>query len=302
MAKFYNFDFYQTATLNSDHNAVVQSTGDIFQQFKAKLDANEYVTKDIGSYIYELRLLEETDFGYRGVIGKHRTSDLPHAATVGGEERELELEQNENLLEKTFFHYYHENSLLIVQRNHLCIHFSNFARFLSVGSYVSTLSPVIATEDIRWLTDNNVQIRTADFQIAKPTNPDIFQDVEHDFTNGIIKSLESSGTAVLNITMRGNGRTDVREERYLAGTVKGALRELQTKFDVKRCKLLLENQETFVTHPVDLVADRLFYSESLHVSGRYPSNIAMWEALENAKDTKEEDLIAYFGTIENRLE
>jgi len=298
--KNYYFDFYQCITANSDVNAERRTTSQLLDEIFTRFEQGNSCVKEIASYTYELRLFEQTDFGYRGVIGKHRTSDLPKAAVVGGEERELQLAPNENLLEKSFFYFYRDYSLLIVQRNHMCIGFNNLSKYFSSGGYVTALSPVIAPDDVLLLMKNNIQIRHADFSIAKPTNPALFEDIEHDFTNSIIATLDGSGTAMLNLTMRGNARSDIADERYLASSLKGALRELNSKFDVKKCRLLLENQDTLITHPVDLVADRLFYYARVNVEGRYPSAAAMWQAMEDARDSKETELELYFGSLERQ--
>lgn len=299
-SKNYNFDFYQCSTFNSNANAVPKSSFEILNGMLAKFEQNNSSVKQIGSNSYELRHIELTASGFQGIIGKHRQNDLPHAAIIGGDEREISLEENENLLEKAYFTYHTDYSILIMQRNHLCISSNNMGKYLTESAYVTSLNPVIEPADLQWLMNNHVQIRSAEFAIARPTNPELFNDIEHDFNNSIISTLKGTGTAQLNLTLRGNARSDVAEERYLASTLKGALRELQTKFDVKKAKLLLENDETQITHLVDLVADRLFYSKQIEVEGRYPPTFEMWTALDDARIEKQGELENYFGEL-NRV-
>ncbi|NRB63490.1 MAG: hypothetical protein HRU40_10795 [Saprospiraceae bacterium] len=296
-SKNYNFDFYECSTFNSSANAIPRTSFEILNGMLAKYEQGDSCVKQIGSNSYELRHFEATAYGFKGIIGKHRQNDLPHAAVIGGVEREIELAANENLLEKAYFSYYSDYSVLILQRNHLCISSNNMGKYLTESAYVTSLNPVIEAADLRWLLNNHVQIRTAEFSIARPTNPELFNDIEHDFNNSIIATLNGTGTAQLNISLRGNARSDVAEERYLASTLKGALRELQTKFDVKKCKLLLEDDETLITHPVDLVADRLFFTKQIEVEGRYPPIIEMWAALDESRAEKENELANYFGDL-----
>ena len=296
-SKKYNFDFYECSTFNSSANALPRSSFDILNGMLAKFVQGDSSVKQIGSNSYELRHIESTNYGFKGVIGKHRQNDLPHAAIIGGNEREISLAENENLLEKAYFTYHSDYSILILQRNHLCISSNNTGKYLTESAYVTTLNPVIEPVDLQWLMNNHVQIRTAEFAIARPTNPELFNDIEHDFNNSIISTLNGTGTAQLNLSLRGNARSDVAEERYLASTVKGALRELQTKFDVKKCKLLLEDDETHITHPVDLVADRLFYNKQIEIEGRHPPIFEMWTALDEARVEKENELTNYFGDL-----
>jgi hypothetical protein len=296
-SKNYNFDFYECSTFNSSANALPRTSFEILNRMLTRFGQGDSSVKQIGSNSYELRQIESTDYGFKGIIGKHRENDLPHAAVIGGDEREISLAANENLLEKAYFSYHSDYSVLIIQRNHLCISNNNMGKYLTESAYVTTLNPVIEPADLQWLLNNHVQIRTAEFAIARPTNPDLFNDIEHDFNNSIISTLNGTGTAQLNLTLRGNARSDVAEERYLASTMKGALRELQTKFDVKKCKLLLENDETLITHPVDLVSDRLFYNKQIEVEGRYPPAFEMWAALDEARTEKQGELANYFGEL-----
>jgi len=148
--------------------------------------------------------------------------------------------------------------------------------------------------------NNSVQVRTAEIAIARPRNPDLFRDIEHDFNNTIIATLNGTGTAKLNLSLRGDAHSDDPEQRYLAGPFKRALREMQTTFDVKKCKLLLENQDTKITHPIDLVADRLFFDKTISVEGRYPPSFEMWEALTEAREEKNPELVSYFGNMEQQ--
>lgn len=295
--KNYNFDFYGCSTNNSSPNAQPKTTFEILNSMLTKFDQGDSTVKVIGSNSYELRHIESTAYGFKGIIGKHRANDLPHAAVIGGVEREISLAPGENLLEKSHFIFHSDYSVLIIQRNHFCISSVNMGRYLTESAYVTVLNPIIEATDLQWLMNNHVQIRTAEFAIARPTNPELFSDVEHDFNNSILSTLNGTGTAVLNLSLRGNARSDVAEERYLASTLKGALRELQTKFDVRKCKLLLENDETLITHPVDLVADRLFYTKPIEVEGRYPPVFEMWLALDEAWSEKESELINYFGDL-----
>jgi hypothetical protein len=235
------------------------------------------------------------------VIGKHRKNDLPHAAVIGGDERPITIAENENLLEKAYFTFYNDYSLLIIQRNHLCIGFKSLSKYFSDSGYITSLNPVIEVEDLQWLLNSHVQVRTAQIAIARPTNPDLFRDCEHDFNNSIISTLKGTGTAMLNLSLRGDAKSSDPDERYLSSIFKRAIREMQSEFDVKKCKLLLENDDTNISHPVDLVADRLYFSKQIDVTGRYPPVNEMWSALAEARDENEGELANYFGNIQQRL-
>ncbi|MGL4750889.1 MAG: DUF6731 family protein [Aeromonadaceae bacterium] len=216
--KNYNFDFYGCLTTNASQNTQSKTTFEILNGLLTKFNQRDSTVKTIGSNRYELRHLESTSYGFKGIIGKHRTNDLPHAAIIGGNEREIALAPNENLLEKAYFTFHSDYSILIIQRNHFCISSVNMGRYLTESAYVTVLNPIIEAADLQWLMNNHVQIRTAEFAIARPTNPDLYNDVEHDFNNSIISTLNGTGTAVLNLSLRGNARSELAGERYLAST------------------------------------------------------------------------------------
>ena len=293
--KKYKFNFYGCTTFNSNINEAKRSVFEIINAMLLKFNCGDSSVKTIGSYNYELRFIELTNYGFKGIIGKHRNIDLPHVAIIGGNEREIDLEDNENLLEKTHFSYHSDFSIIILQHNYLCINYHNLSKYLTDNNNVISLNPIIEPESLEWLLNNHVQIRTAEFKIARPTNPELFNGIHHDFNNSIISTLKGSGSATINLTIRGNARSDIAEERYLAGTIKGAIRELLTTFDVKKCKFLLENDETNIANPVDLVSELLSYIKEIDVNGRYPSSLDVWSALDEAKNEKQKELEKYFG-------
>lgn len=267
---------------------------------RAALDkkvAGQSTVKEIARRNYELRSIEETEFGFKGIIGKHRENDLPHAAIIGGEEREIELAPNENLLEKAHFFFYEDYQLLILQRNHICISSNNLGKYFSHQGYVTTLSPVIEPTDLQWLMRDNIKVRNAQISIARPRNPELFRDIQHDFNNSIIATLNSTGSAKINLSMRGDARSKDPEKRYLSSPFKRAIREMQSTFDVEKCQILLEEEDSLVTHPVDLVADRLVFTKRIESEGRYPPSFEIWSSLTEARTEKERELVNYFGAL-----
>lgn len=299
--KLYKFEFYQCVTLNSNSVAPVRTPSEVFQGLLTAHASGVGTEKQIGGTSFEIRLIEATSYGFKGVIGRHRSSELPHAAQVGGAEREIALLPNENLLEKAHFAFYHDYQVLILQNNFLCINDKNFSSFLSSGGYVTTLNPIIEAADLAFLMDGRVQVRTAEMSIARPTNKELFENATYDLTNSIIRTLNGSGAPKLQMAFRGDGRTRTAKDRYLDPAIKQAVREFQTVFDVKQCKLMLEHQDTLVSHPLDLVADRLVFTKKIHHNGRYPPVAEVWQALLEARQQKEGELLQYFGDPSNRI-
>jgi hypothetical protein len=297
-SKTFYFDFYQCETISSQENRSLLSASDIFQILKDKFDSRrEEIVRTINGILLDLRDIEEMDYGYRGIAAKHRQSDLPHAAIPGGHERELSLEDNEHLIEKIYFNYYHDYKLLIIQRNSYALGFQLFSQYLSINGYTTALHPILKAADIQRLMRGEVNLRNVKLIIARPTNPSLFYNLKHDFNNSIIASLKGSNSASVNLEFRGDGHSRAPKERYLDPSIKRALIELTSCFNVKKAAVSLE--ENGITHPIDLVADRLFYLKKIKMNGRYPLAAEMWTALREARDKKEQELENYFGALEN---
>lgn len=294
-SKKYYFDFYVCQTNSGNPIAPALNTHSLLNELHRKFTANDTSVREIAGVAYETRFIEPTPYGFRGTIAKHRTNDLPHAAKPGGEEREINLEPHENLIEKAHYHFYSDHSLLILQRNFFCIGATNFGRYLSINGYVTILNPVIQPADLELMMSGKMQVKRAQVRIARPTNVELFQKFDHDFNNSIYQTLNGTAAAVLNITLRGDSRSTKGEKRYLLPTIKEAFIEMQRAFDVRRCKIDLEDVDTCIAHPVDLVADRLCYSSEIQSVGRYPPESDLWEALDRAREARSGDLATYFG-------
>lgn len=135
-------------------------------------------------------------------------------AVAGGQEREILLEANENLLEKAYFHFYIQDSVLIIQRNRFCYSWLLLSKYLSNGTQNTTVNPIIQANSLEWLLRNQVHIKTLEIGIARPTNAQLFENVEHDFNNALIATLNGTNSAKVNLTLRGDGRSDDPENRY----------------------------------------------------------------------------------------
>lgn len=290
------FDFYGCEIHTSSSTAKKLDADAVLNSIlRIRKDPTKNTVRSVAGQSYEIRFLEKTSYGYKGIIGKYKYADLPVAAVPGGEEREIELEKNEHLLEKCYFCYFSDYSLLIIQRNRFAISPEHFASYLSPSGYTFCLNPVIEPADLKKLLNNDVNIRALNLTIARPTNPDLFKDSTHDFTNSVVKSLNNSNAASLNIILRGDGHSSTPDQRYLDPKIKRALLEMKGKFHLNRAKLSLE--ENGITHPLDLVTDRLSHNVTVQLSGRYPLAADMWKAIMDSRKTKEAELTAYFGSL-----
>lgn len=291
----YTFDFYGTSYASSNAEAPARTLGDRLHDIHELKNARQPYYKEIGSLTYEVRELVPTEYGFKGVVGKHRHIDLPPAAFVGGDERELELDEGENILEKSHFQYHADMGVIVVQRNVMCIGHTKLAILFAEAGYTCALNPVVNPADLRKLAQGNMMLKHAKISIARPTNPALFQGLEHDFNNTIFQSMDQTGSAKLNAEFRGDGRSRDPERRYLDPRIKRAFRELTATFDVDRCDILLEDIDTGMTHPIDLVADRVLAVKQVETVGRNATTVDIFHAMEEAKLEQQDRLEQYFG-------
>lgn len=296
-------DFYQCEIQSSRHNLPSITMEEVFARLLSQFEHEElHTVNEIAGRSYELKALEKRNFGFIGSVAKYKNSDLPSAGVPGGEEREIDLEENEQLLEKTYFSFYEDYSLLILERRRVAVGDQKFAEYLSFGGYTVALNPIIEAADLRRLMSSDVHVRVAELIIARPTNAVLFEGLEHDFNNAIISSLGSTNSAKVNMTLRGDGHSKNPEKRYLDSSIKRALLELKDRFDLEKAQIELED-DAGIAHPLDLVTDRLVYDELIQFDGRKPLKYQMFDVLENARREKNAEIENYFGTLaENRLD
>jgi hypothetical protein len=295
-------DFYRCEVMEGKHSISSISADLVFDKLYDFYNKKQSTAKSVNGGLFELRSVEKTDYGYRGVIGRYRMANLPHVAIVGGAEREIDLSEDEHLIEKTFFKYFVDYSLLVVQRNRFGISYNQISKYLSLifNKHDISVSPVIETADLKLLMSGKTHLRCATLIIARPTGTEPFKDVgdQISFKNSLIRTLNSSNAATVNITLRGDSHSSDPEKRYLDSALKRAFLELTGDFSIKKAELQLE-EDGVVHHPLDLVADRLQYYEEVTMHGRYPSATDMWSLLMNARHSKEGELKSYFGAIDN---
>lgn len=290
----YKFNFYDSTYLTPNAGRPEKTLGERFAEI-LHLKENGPYYKQMGPFTYEVRNIVETAYGYKGVIGKHRNIDLPPAAAIGGDERELELEEGENILEKSHFTFYPNMNVLVLQNNIMCIGNAKLGELLAEPGYTCSLNPVINPADIRKLAQGNMMLKHAKLRIAKPRNPELLEGIEHDFNNTIFQMLAHSNTASLNLELRGNSRSKNPGEKYLDSRIKRALSEVVNTFDVSKCEAILEETDTGINHPIDLVADRVVADKRIEIEGRNASSFSIFSAMEEAKEERNDDLERYMG-------
>lgn len=240
----------------------------------------------IGRYIYEIREFQTFGNGasYRGALAALRHDDLPHAARPQGAERELQLAEDEGLLEKTYFLYYRNQELLVIQRNKRVGGVGRLARYLSeIANETVSFDPILLPEPLKRLLNGDAQTRVLELTVARPRNPDLVP--KGAWASQIMAVLSGSGGLRINLTIRGNARSQKDDERFLRKKqVLRAIEELTHVAEVKKAKMLIE--EDGDEHPIDLITDRIASEIEVEVNGRYPNADGIFRGLQQAREEK----------------
>lgn len=288
-SKTYKVGFYTFGTLNN-------FPGTIADQLSQWINPASAPTIERNSTKYEIRNLVIGRGQYKGYIGKLRYDDLPHASkSGGGDERELDLAEDEGLLEKNFFIYDIVNGILIYQHHGNGTSYAQFASYLTdaIGATVS-VNPVIQPDALRRLMRGDAEPKMVELSIAKPAANFVG---EAEMTRELVALMNGSEGMRLSMKISlGRGRNPVRR---LAEGVKGMVAELMDHGVVSVAKFHVS--EDGDTHPIDLMTDRVVGEVRVEIFGRYPSSTGMFTALQDCWNASRATVLQSVGQGENAL-
>lgn len=231
-----------------------------------------------------------------GQFRKFRMDDWPEVGRVGQPGHELELE-NAGLIEKNFFVYYPDRSLLGWHTNAHASGVGQFARFLSQvwGTKVYAV-PVLQPEAARRLLRGNIDLKRFVVSIPRPRAPDLYPD--DDFGRATLELLNHADGDLLHLSISIDGRRgDARP--HLARRIKRALAEF-ANFGATTAKAIV--YEDGIEHPIDLLADRVTSHQTVEHDGRYAPEDTMFHTIDAARTESEGPLREYFGQLGDALD
>lgn len=243
-----------------------------------------------GDVLYQIRELVPFNNGasFRGVFAKIRTSDIPHIGSTDGEEREIDLEDDEGVLEKNHFLYYRQQELLVYQSNGNGSTVEAFGRYFSdIVNHTTVFNAILKADAMRRMMRADLEPRTIELSVARPTNPDLYPN--DDWSSelfGLMAGVDGF-KAHIKISAEGTGRARGR----LMERAKRAAAALVNSGNANIARIKMAGVE----QPIDLIADRVIAQVSVEMNGRYPVPDEMFRALGEAKDQSVADLDAFFG-------
>ncbi|MBF0132023.1 MAG: hypothetical protein HQL75_05495 [Magnetococcales bacterium] len=211
---------------------------------------------------------------YQGIFGTLRDNHLPHIVSKNSDaEKPINMEPDENLIEKNYFLYSCKREVLAYQANGHGSYAGRLAKYISkVAGQEIILAPVLNNDSARRLMEGDGQAKSIEFSFSW-SSPDVFNNKKTRMTEDLFKTLSKTEGARLKMKI-----TPPRG-KFLSRDMKTFVQDILSS-DVKTtiAKLTIENEDGML-HPVDLVASRLIARKQVKMAGRYPDLHEMFSKL-----------------------
>jgi hypothetical protein len=239
---------------------------------------------------YELRELEAFNCGesFKGVLAVLR-DEAPHIRDGFGNERPIELEHDERLIEKNYFLHFKDRELLVWQVNGKGSHVNRLEAYLkNICGCPVVFADIINSASLEKL--DRGPIRRIKFKIARQRNaeaidPNCWESRAFELMGGV-----DATTLSIEVATR-------RKKKGLSDSVKEAVHRLMDRTETRSIEVKLLGIE----EPIDIFADRIKDRIQVEMRGLYPVPSEMFSELASAKDRQAEALDAYFGVGSNVL-
>lgn len=286
-SKYYRIDFYQISLIPTADIAA-PSAG-----FQAFIDGAVDSTYRDGGYTREIYGLDVRSSGRSigGRLRKFRTTDLPEIGGFGADSAEIVLGTGEGLIEQNFFVWYRQHNVIAWHVNGHASPPTQLAALLSHtwGTQVY-IDPIIQTEALQRLLAGNVEVKKLKVSVARPTNPALFpNDV---FTPALLGIMSQSDADAIHLEMGVNLR--LNPEGSLAVGVKQLLQNL-VSIGATTARAIVE--EDGITHPIDLIADRVSTTVVSASNSRFPLPATMYQLIDGAQQECQGAIDDYFSSV-----
>lgn len=291
--KKYTIDFFTSFTPNgNDFN---------FHNFLENyLEMGCCPPEEKASHDLEVRHLRQFDDGViAGVFAKIRKDQLPHAGRTGQQERELDLEADEGLVEKNHFLAYRDRDLLVMQANR------HAGTAIALGHYLGSFAghsvafdPVLQPDAMEKLMRGDLHPVRVEAGFARPTNPELYP--EDNWSEQFMNLLSGAGGSYVKLTINSDN-SDNEDTNKLKDVMRHAWRSIKDMPKVRTLKMDMANEDGFV-YPIDLIADRLKDKITIDVRGRYPIESHMFTEMATAKEGVNDSLDRIFGNPSQSLD
>ncbi|HDM8134784.1 TPA: hypothetical protein P0E15_004350 [Vibrio harveyi] len=171
---------------------------------------------------------------YYGFVGVFRDTTLP---TIYNKEtatdKNIPLQETDEILEKSYFLYYEDIDLLVFHQNHLGPRADDLAYMLFKHSGMQKIifDPIWKKNSVKEILETGSIMKHGALTLALPRD---FKAADLDLSNvwaeDIIKMMSKHGMSRMNINFWGRGSTRKSEVGYLVEDIKDGVKELLSKF------------------------------------------------------------------------
>lgn len=217
---------------------------------------------------FQVRGLVRVGRFWRGSFARLR-DEAPHVIGNTNIEREIDLEDGDRILEKTYFLYYEDTDILVFQMSRNVGYLTRFAHYWSRllgGTYVD-FPPII--DALRLQEILNAGIREVNFTYSRAAG---VQDGGPRWTQRAMEMLRPVHGALGKFTLR------APRGGVLGGTIGDLVRWAAHGGEVEKARVLLQDEKD----PIDLFLAPVKVRIDVRMNGRYPDERSAIEQLGEA--------------------
>jgi len=216
---------------------------------------------------FQMRDLERVGRVWKGCFAKLR-DDAPHVVAANEEERELELDDGERIIEKCLFLYRESSNIIVWQVNRNAGGLSRAQEYLAhvLDAYVSLPLVMNESELERILAGHVYQL---DFAYARPAS---LAAQPAQWNQGAFDMMNSIDAAHAKFTLRAS------RGGWLAEAAKQMVRQLIPTQGVEKLRVKMTDE----SDPIELFMAPLKDAIRVELLGRYPAPNRVYEELEAA--------------------
>lgn len=289
----YRIDFFQlTIVANGEIGDVQDALEAIVRGDIPSVNASDGYTREIFNLQHRRR-----PSSFAGQFRKFRTSDLPEVGITGAQASELELMEGQGLIERNFFVYYRQHSLIGWHINGHGSTPKQLSTFLTqVTGQKVRAEPIPIRGALDRLMAGNVVAKKITATIARPTNAQALPD--DDYGDEYLRMLSGVGGDTMHIAISIDSRRgDSAGE--LGHKAKDLLRAFAA-FGATTARA--EVIEDGIEHPIDLILDRVKTVQYEESDAKYPPAPSMFAMIDRSHRESRADFEAHFGEGDDVLE
>lgn len=214
---------------------------------------------------YQVRDLVQVGQVWKGCFAKLR-DEAPHIISSANVERQIQLDEGDRILEKSFFLYYENTDILVFQLSRnvgFLTRFANYWSALLSRVYVDFPAAVDANT---WSELLRAGVREINFTYSRPPGN---SNGGPSWTQRAMSMLQPVHGAVGKFTLR------APRGAILGGHIGDLLRWAATGGEVQRAKVLLQDE----TDPIDLFLAPIKVRIAIDMNGAYPDERSAYQQL-----------------------